>query len=92
MDRQGLTATKASDTTKPCGSWLVDRSHAPLDRSHAPRGNAMHPLTLRVTCCPAGRGASQAAFPRRAWERSKAYRYRRQASSHTGFCTFMSVA
>ncbi|PMY65388.1 hypothetical protein C1X27_24880 [Pseudomonas sp. MPR-AND1B] len=62
------------------------------DRSHAPRGNAMHPLTLRVTCCPAGRGASQAAFPRRAWERSRAHRYRRQASSHTGFCAFKSVA
>ncbi|TKK42016.1 hypothetical protein PflCFBP13517_05690 [Pseudomonas fluorescens] len=45
------------------------------DRSHAPRGNAMHPLTLRVTCCPAGRGASQAAFPRRAWERSTVNAY-----------------
>jgi hypothetical protein len=30
----------------------------------------MHPLTLCVTTLRAGRGASQAAFPRGAWERS----------------------
>jgi len=29
-----------------------------------------HPVTLRVTRAPVGRGASVAAFPCRAWERS----------------------
>ncbi|OPB09926.1 hypothetical protein BFW91_14415 [Pseudomonas fluorescens] len=38
------------------------------DRSHAPRGNAA--LDALRPPLKAGRGASQAAFPRRAWERS----------------------
>jgi hypothetical protein len=37
------------------------------DRSHAPRGNAARD-GLRP--CKAERGASEEAFPRRAWERS----------------------
>ncbi|POM12480.1 hypothetical protein CUU62_11485 [Pseudomonas sp. WP001] len=38
------------------------------DRSHAPRGNASRDALRH--CFESGRGASRAAFPRRAWERS----------------------
>ncbi|NMX75021.1 DUF1534 domain-containing protein [Pseudomonas sp. WS 5532] len=38
------------------------------DRSHAPRGNAFRDALRH--CCATGRGASQEAFPRGAWERS----------------------
>ncbi|OKP72728.1 hypothetical protein DD985_20500 [Pseudomonas sp. HMWF011] len=37
-----------------------------IDRSHAPRGNASCDALRHAL----GRGASSAAFPRRAWERS----------------------
>ncbi|OWQ41924.1 hypothetical protein CDH05_09065 [Pseudomonas lactis] len=37
-----------------------------VDRSHAPRGNAFRDAPRHL----GGRRASQAAYPRRAWERS----------------------
>ncbi|TMU72813.1 DUF1534 domain-containing protein [Pseudomonas fluorescens] len=41
---------------------------AGIDRSHAPRGNAATDAPRSALYL--GRGASRAAFPRRAWERS----------------------
>ncbi|RXE55056.1 hypothetical protein B4O85_02375 [Pseudomonas azotoformans] len=49
-----------------CGSWLACDSGG-CDRSHALRGNTSSDALRRVQ---AGRGASRAAFPRGAWERS----------------------
>ncbi|RXE53406.1 hypothetical protein B4O85_07890 [Pseudomonas azotoformans] len=54
------------------------------DRSHALRGNASrdaarHPRT-------AGRGASHAAFPRRAWERSSRLHLSKSLLAGQGCC------
>ncbi|MCF5247731.1 DUF1534 domain-containing protein [Pseudomonas sp. PA-5-4B] len=56
------------------------------DRSHAPRGNAFRDA-LRHCCAvlTAGRGASQEAFPRGAWERSNR-RQQKGPLSKRAFC------
>ncbi|RZI32319.1 DUF1534 domain-containing protein [Pseudomonas orientalis] len=53
-----------------------------FDRSLAPRGNASGDAPRHLAQVPdfsltAGRGASRAAFPRRAWERSKSFQFQR---------------
>ncbi|QHD06451.1 hypothetical protein PspR76_12255 [Pseudomonas sp. R76] len=69
----------ASQAAFPRRAWgrstPPDKHHRDPDRSHAPRGNAscgaLRHLYIGLEIeADAGRGASQAAFPRRAWERS----------------------
>ncbi|AZV28470.1 hypothetical protein CT157_21450 [Pseudomonas syringae] len=63
--RSSRCASGRLKASRCAGGWKKADPAALNDRSHALRGNAS-----RDALRHSGRGASGAAFPRRAWERS----------------------